>query len=101
MKVYLDYNSTTPIDKEVADKMQPYLYDFYGNPSSAHWLGIETKKTVEKSRDDIAQLLNCEIDELIFTSGGTESNNYAIKGIALALKHKGNHIRRRFNLFKW
>lgn len=92
MKVYLDYNATTPIDKQVADEMQPYLYEHFGNPSSTHWLGIETKKAVENSREQIAKLLNCSIDEIIFTSGGTESNNYAIKGIAYSLQKKGNHI---------
>jgi len=92
MKVYLDYNATTPIDSKVAEAMQPFLFDYFGNPSSTHWEGVKTKKAVELARKQIAGLINCQIDELVFTSGGTESNNYAIKGTAYALKHKGNHI---------
>lgn len=92
MKIYLDYNATTPIDKEVADAMRPYLESYFGNPSSAHSFGIEAKLAVEKARQQVAALINCEADEIIFTSGGTESNNYSIKGIALANKAKGNHI---------
>ena len=90
--IYLDYNATTPIAKEVADAMRPYLDHYFGNPSSVHSYGVKTKMAVEKSRQQIATLINCEPSEVIFTSGGTESNNYAIKGIALANKHKGNHI---------
>ena len=90
--IYLDYNATTPIDKEVADAMRPFLDQYFGNPSSSHSYGIETKKAVEKSRKQIAALLNCSPAEIVFTSGGTESNNYAIKGIAYANRHKGNHI---------
>ncbi len=90
--IYLDYNATTPIDKEVADTMRPFLDDYFGNPSSVHAYGVKTKLAVEKSRMQIARLLNCESSEIIFTSGGTESNNYAIKGIAFAHQDKGNHI---------
>ncbi len=90
--IYLDYNATTPIDKEVADAMRPFLEEYFGNPSSSHSYGIETKKAVENSRKQIAALLNCSPNEIVFTSGGTESNNYAIKGIAYANRHRGNHI---------
>jgi cysteine desulfurase NifS/selenium donor protein len=90
--VYLDYNATTPIAPEVADAMRPYLDIYFGNPSSSHKYGSETKLAVEKARKQLAKLLNCEVSEIIFTSGGTESNNYAIKGVAFANKHKGNHI---------
>lgn len=90
--IYLDYNATTPIASEVADVMRPFLDDYFGNPSSVHAYGVKTKLAVEKSRMQIAELLNCEPSEIIFTSGGTESNNYAIKGIALANQDKGNHI---------
>ncbi len=90
--VYLDYNATTPIANEVADAMRPYLEHYFGNPSSVHSYGVQTKKAVEKARRQIADLINCEPSEIIFTSGGTESNNYAIKGIALANRDKGNHI---------
>ena len=90
--IYLDYNATTPIAKEVADAMKPYLYDYFGNPSSSHIYGQECKKAVEKGREQLASLLNCKSSELIFTSGGTESNNYALKGYAFANRSKGNHI---------
>ncbi len=90
--VYLDYNATTPIDKEVAEAMQPYLTEHFGNPSSSHWFGIQTKKAVEKARAQSAELLGCDIDEVIFTSGGSESNNYAIKGAAMAYRNRGDHV---------
>jgi len=91
-QIYLDYNATTPIDKRVADAMRPFLDEYFGNPSSVHEYGIKTKLAVEKARQQIAGLLNCEPSEIIFTSGGTESNNFAIKGAALANRDKGNHI---------
>ena len=90
--IYLDYNATTPIDPEVAEAMKPYLSEFFGNPSSTHWFGIQTRKAIEKARRQVAELIGCEPDEIIFTSGGTESNNYAIKGTAFALRERGNHI---------
>ncbi len=90
--IYLDYNATTPIVPEVAAAMRPYLESYFGNPSSVHAYGVKTKMAVEKARRQVAELIHCEPSEVIFTSGGTESNNYAIKGIALANRHKGNHI---------
>ena len=90
--VYLDYNATTPIDPEVAEVMKPYLVDFFGNPSSSHWYGVQAKKGIETARSQVADLLGCQPDEIIFTSGGSESNNYAIKGAAFANRIKGNHI---------
>jgi cysteine desulfurase len=90
--IYLDYNATTPIAKEVADAMAPYLYGFYGNPSSAHPLGAQTKLAIESARKQVAELINCDPSEIIFTSGGTESNNYALRGIALAYQARGKHI---------
>jgi len=90
--IYLDYNATTPIAPEVAEAMRPYLESYFGNPSSVHAYGVKTKMAVEKARRQVAELINCEPSEVIFTSGGTESNNYAIKGIALANRHRGNHI---------
>ena len=90
--IYLDYNATTPIDKEVADAMRPYLDQYFGNPSSSHNFGTITKKAVENARKQIAGLLNCSPSEIVFTSGGTESNNYSIKGIAYANREKGKHI---------
>ncbi len=90
--IYLDYNATTPIAPEVADAMLPYLKGFFGNPSSAHFYGRQSKEAVDKARSQIALLLNCNANEIIFTSGGSESNNYALKGYAFANQDKGNHI---------
>ena len=90
--IYLDYNATTPIDKEVKDAMLPYLNEYFGNPSSSHWYGIQAKKALENARLQISRLINCSPSEIIFTSGGTESNNFAIKGIAFTNREKGNHI---------
>jgi cysteine desulfurase len=90
--IYLDYNATTPIDPEVAEAMRPYLFEHFGNPSSSHWYGIQTKKAVEEARHQVADLLHCNPEEVVFTSGGSESNNYAIKGTAFANREKGNHI---------
>ncbi len=90
--VYLDYNATTPVYPEVADAMRPFLNEIFGNPSSIHSFGIMAKKAVEEARIQLASLVNCFPDEIIFTSGGTESNNYAIKGAALQNKEKGRHI---------
>ncbi len=90
--IYLDYNATTPIDAEAAAAMKPFLDHFFGNPSSMHQYGIQTRQAVELARRQIAQLINCFPDEVIFTSGGTESNNYAIKGAAFQNRHNGNHI---------
>jgi cysteine desulfurase len=90
--IYLDYNATTPIDPEVAAAMLPYMREHFGNPSSSHWYGLEARKGVEKARRQVAALLDCSPSEVIFTSGGTESNNHAIKGSARALVRKGNHI---------
>jgi cysteine desulfurase len=90
--IYLDYNATTPLDPEVAAAMQPYLSDRFGNPSSSHGYGIEARNAVERARAQVAALLFCQPDEVVFTSGGTESNNAAIKGLAWARRHVGNHI---------
>lgn len=90
--IYLDYNATTPIDLEAIDAMTPFLKEHFGNPSSSHYFGQKAKEAVEKARSQVADFLNCNLNEIIFTSGGTESNNYAIKGAAFALKDKGNHI---------
>jgi cysteine desulfurase len=90
--IYLDYNATTPVAPEVKDAMLPFMEAEFGNPSSAHLHGINPKRAVAAAREQVASLLNCNADEIIFTSGGTESNNHAIKGIARSMKHKGNHI---------
>ncbi|MCK5128118.1 MAG: cysteine desulfurase [candidate division Zixibacteria bacterium] len=90
--IYLDYNGTTPHDKEVVDAMQPFLDKEFGNPSSSHWYGIIPKKAVENARRQVAGMLGCDQQEIVFTSGGTESNNHAIMGIARSYRKKGNHI---------
>ena len=90
--IYLDYNATTPVHPAVADVMRPYLGGHFGNPSSVHVLGIETRAAVENARNQVAGLLGCTANEIVFTSGGTESDNYAIKGYARANKKSGNHI---------
>jgi cysteine desulfurase len=90
--IYLDYNGTTPHDPEVIEAMRPFLETEFGNPSSSHWYGMGPKKAVAVARSQVAQALNCQPNEVFFTSGGTESNNHAIRGTARALQHKGNHI---------
>lgn len=90
--IYLDYNATTPHDPEVIAAMRPYLEEHFGNPSSSHCYGELTKRAVENAREQVASLLNCLPSEVVFTSGGTESNNWAIKGIAFAHRDRGNHI---------
>ncbi len=90
--IYLDYNGTTPHDPEVIAAMRPYLEAEFGNPSSSHFYGNKPKQAVIRAREQIAALLNCRPQDIIFTSGGTESNNFAIKGVARAYRQKGNHI---------
>ena len=90
--IYLDYNATTPIDPVVAEAMQPFLFQYFGNPSSSHAFGIETKLAIERARGQVAAMIGCNTEEIIFTSGGSESNNYAIKGFAFANREKGSHI---------
>ena len=90
--IYLDYNATTPLAPEVITAMKPYLTERFGNPSSSHAYGLEARNAVQRARAQVAALLFCQPEEIIFTSGGTESNNAAIKGIAWARRHLGNHI---------
>jgi cysteine desulfurase len=91
-EIYLDYNASTPIDPVVADVMRPLLEGTFGNPSSGHWAGTPAKTALENARRDVASLLGCAADEVIFTSGGSEANNLALKGVFFALRDKGNHI---------
>jgi len=90
--IYLDYNATTPIAPEVAEAMRPALDELFGNPSSSHAYGRRTRAAVERARGQVASLLGCDADEVVFTSGGTESNNWAIRGTAEALRDRGDHI---------
>jgi len=90
--IYLDYNATTPVDREVADAMLPFLYEQFGNPSSTHPYGTTAKRAVEAARAQVARLLGCRPYEVAFTSGGTESNNFALKGAAFARQNQGHHI---------
>ncbi|RKD25077.1 cysteine desulfurase NifS [Ammoniphilus oxalaticus] len=90
--IYLDYNASTPIDQEVAEAMQPYLSDFFGNPSSSHWASKQAGSAIQQARAQVASLLGCSSDEIIFTSGGSEANNHALKGVFYALQAKGKHI---------
>lgn len=92
LPIYLDYNGTTPHDPEVIEAMRPFLETAFGNPSSSHGYGKTPKQAVEKARLQVAGLLNCRPTEVFFTSGGTESNNHAIIGMAHALMRRGRHI---------
>ncbi|MDI6916336.1 MAG: cysteine desulfurase NifS [Thermoplasmatales archaeon] len=96
-KIYMDCASTTPVDKDVVKEMLPFSTEKYGNPSSLHSFGREAHDAMEKARENIAKLINADKDEIVFTSGGTESDNLAIKGIAYKMKeeitdYKGPHI---------
>ncbi len=90
--IYLDYNATTPLDKRVLKKMMPYLEEIYSNPSSVYRFAQSSKRAVEDARALVATLLSADPQEIIFTSGGTESNNTAIKGLAFMHQDKGKHI---------
>lgn len=89
---YFDYSATTPTDPKVLEGMLPYFTEGFGNPSSIYSYGRENKKVVEKAREQLAKLIGADSKEVFFTGSGSESDNWAIKGIAMALKEKGNHI---------
>jgi len=91
-RIYLDYNASTPIDPAVAAAMKPFLADHFGNPSSGHWAAASAKAALERARGQIAALLGCEDDEVVFTSGGSEANNLALKGTYFARRDSGDHI---------
>jgi cysteine desulfurase len=91
-RVYLDYNASTPIDPAVSDAMQPFLADHYGNPSSGHWEAATAKAALEAARGQVATLLGCRNDEIVFTGGGSEANNLALTGVFFARRDKGDHI---------
>jgi len=91
-RIYLDYNATTPIHSDVLEAMLPFLRDQFGNPSSVHWAGRQVSGAVEKAREQVARLINCSPAEVVFTSCGSEGDNFAIKGTLAGLKGQGNHI---------
>jgi cysteine desulfurase len=91
-RIYLDYNASTPIDPAVAAVMKPFLGNHYGNPSSGHWAAATAKAALETARGQVAALLGCQSEEIVFTSGGSEANNLALKGVFFALRDKGDHI---------
>ena len=91
--IYLDYNATTPIDPRVLEEMMPYLSENYGNPSSIHSFGRKGKEALDKAREQVSQLISASPKEVVFTSGGTEAANFAIKSTARSLlREKGSHI---------
>ena len=90
--IYLDHNATTPVAPRVLEAMKPYWGDQYGNPSSAYTLGRSARQALEEARAQVAELLDCRPSEIVFTSGGTESNNMVIKGVAHSMTDKGRHI---------
>lgn len=91
-RIYLDYNASTPIDPAVAAVMKPFLADHFGNPSSGHWAAAPAKAVLERARGQVATLLGCAEDEIVFTSGGSEANNLALKGVYFARRDRGDHI---------
>lgn len=91
-RIYLDYNASTPVDPAVAAAMKPLLTDHFGNPSSGHWAAAPAKAALEKARGQVATLLGCEEDEIVFTSGGSEANNLALNGVYFARRDRGDHI---------
>ena len=91
-RIYLDYAATTPVHPEVARAMQPYLSEKFGNPSSIHSFGQEARAAVEKAREQVARLIGGSAGEIVFTSGGTEADNFALQGAAFAGQARGNHI---------
>ena len=92
MRVYFDHAATTPCDKRVVEAMMPYFTNDFGNGGSQHIFGREAAKAIADARATIANIINCQPNELYFTASGTESDNWALKGAAFARKHKGNHV---------
>ncbi|MEL0111294.1 MAG: aminotransferase class V-fold PLP-dependent enzyme, partial [Rickettsiales bacterium] len=91
MSIYLDYNASTPVAPEVADAMQPYLRQGFGNPSSRHWASDGLQEALSKARGQIASLLNCAPGEVVFTSGGSDASNHALKGAYFASGRRDAH----------
>src|SRR4030042_6978868 len=91
-KVYLDNTASTPRLPEVKEAMLPYLGEVFGNPQSLHDWGDKAREALDEAREKVAGLIGAEAEDIIFTSGGTESNNFAVKGLALARQDKGKHV---------
>ena len=91
-RLYMDYSATTPVKQEVLDEMMPYLTNYFGNASSFHTFGREAKNALDKAREQVANLINAKSNEIYFTAGGTESDNWALEGVAFSHRDKGNHI---------
>ncbi len=91
-RIYLDYNASTPVAPEVIAAMEPLLRETYGNPSSGHWAGAPAKALLEAERSRVAALLGCDADEVVFTSGGSQANNLALKGLFFRRGGKASHI---------
>lgn len=91
-RIYLDYAATTPTDPQVIEAMKPYFSEKFGNPSSIHSFGQEAKAAIEDAREKVVRLIGARPEELVFTSGGTEADNFALEGVAFANEKKGNHI---------
>jgi cysteine desulfurase len=90
--IYLDHAATTPVRPEVLEAMLPHFSDGFGNPSSVHSCGQSSRQAVEQAREQLARLIGCTPDEIVFTSGGSEADNHALKGVAGANRNRGNHI---------
>jgi len=91
-KIYFDHNATTPILPIVAEFVQPFFSEFFGNPSSLHWAGREVRGYFDDAREQVASLIHAKPGEIVFTGCGSESDNHAIKGVAFSRKGRGNHI---------
>ena len=91
-QIYLDYNASTPIDHRVAEAMRPFLTEAFGNPSSGHWASGAAKEALNEARSKVAALMGCSAEEIVFTSGGSEANNLALKGSFFALNGRRKHI---------
>ncbi|MHC4781243.1 MAG: cysteine desulfurase family protein [Planctomycetota bacterium] len=91
-RIYLDHNASTPTAPDVVRAMVPFLEEHFGNPSSGHWASTEARRALERARAQVANCLGSRSEEIVFTSGGSESNNHALKGAYFASREKGNHI---------
>jgi len=91
-RVYFDHSATTPVRREIAEEIQKFMTDYFGNPTSLHYFGRQVRKAVEEAREKVASSIGAQPGEIVFTSGGTESDNMAIHGIAMTNKNRGNHI---------